>query len=74
MEAMKEKLGSHHPDTLTCMASLASTYWQQGKLDEADALLSQAVKLMEKIMGSRHPTTIHLRKSLNQLKSLSGYT
>ncbi len=54
------------------MANLAIMYWYQGKLDEADALLSQAVKVMEKIMGFQHPTTINVRTSLNQLKSLRG--
>ena len=62
MQARKEKLGTHHPDTLTSMANLAVTYWSQGRWSDADALLVQAIMLMEETMGSQHPTTIHFGK------------
>ncbi|KAJ5460953.1 uncharacterized protein N7458_002505 [Penicillium daleae] len=32
------KLGVDHPDTLTSMANLASTYWNQGRWEEAEQL------------------------------------
>ena len=73
MEAREEKLGSRHPDTLTSMANLSVISWHlPGQLNKADALLSQAIKLMEEIMGFQHPTTSQFRKQLHQLKSLRG--
>ncbi len=33
METRKTKLGADHPDTLTSMANLASTYRNQGRWD-----------------------------------------
>ena len=38
MEKCKQLLGDEHPDTLTSMANLASTYLNQGKRKEAEAL------------------------------------
>ena len=51
MEKRKHLLGEEHPDTLTTMGNLASTYRNQGKLKEAEAL---EVVVMEK------STLIHL--------------
>ncbi|KAK3898990.1 hypothetical protein C8A05DRAFT_37396, partial [Staphylotrichum tortipilum] len=36
METRKTKLGADHPDTLASMANLASTYWNQGRWEEAE--------------------------------------
>ena len=43
MEAVKEALGPHHPDTLTVIANLANTYSDQGRWDEAEKLEVQVV-------------------------------
>ena len=45
MEKRKHALGEEHPDTLTSMANLASTYRNQGQWKEAKAL---EVVVMEK--------------------------
>lgn len=34
----KTRLGADYPDKLTSMASLASTFWNQGRLEEAEKL------------------------------------
>ena len=44
METSKTKLGADHPNTLTSMANLASTYWHQGRWGEAEKLF---VEVME---------------------------
>ncbi len=44
MEVRKSKLGADHPDTLTSMANLASTYWNQGRWDEAETLEVQVME------------------------------
>jgi Tetratricopeptide repeat len=38
METRKRVLGKEHPDTLTSMANLASTYGNQGRWKEAEEL------------------------------------
>ena len=54
----EEKLGIHHPDTLTSMAQLASTYWNQGRWDEAEKLGVQVMESMKEVFGSHHPDTL----------------
>ncbi|KAF8351010.1 hypothetical protein F5887DRAFT_1278053 [Amanita rubescens] len=58
MEARKEKLGSHHPDTLTSMGNLASTYRDQGKWDEAEKLEVQVMEARKETLGSHHLDTL----------------
>ncbi len=58
MEASKEKLGSQHPDTLASMASLASTYWNQGRWDEAEKLQVEVTEARKERLGSQHPGTL----------------
>ncbi|KAB5536165.1 hypothetical protein GE09DRAFT_971557, partial [Coniochaeta sp. 2T2.1] len=38
MEPRKTKLRADHSDTLTSMANIAATYWEQAGLDEAETL------------------------------------
>jgi hypothetical protein len=45
MEKSKHVLGEEHPDTLTSMANLAATYWNQGRWKDAETL---EVVVMEK--------------------------
>ena len=45
METRRTVLGPNHPDTLTSMANLASTYMNQGRWKEAE-------ELQVKVMGT----------------------
>ena len=65
MNESKARLGPDHPDTLTSIANLAITYWCQGRLNDAEPLLSQAVKGMLQVMGPEHPTTVHYVNQYN---------
>ena len=38
MDMTKKLLGADHPDTLNSMENLASTYWNQGRWNEAEDL------------------------------------
>ena len=58
MEASKEKLESHHTDTLTSMGNLAVTYWNQGRWDEAEKLQVQVMEARKEKLGSHHPDTL----------------
>ena len=58
MNARKAKLGSDHPDTLTSMANLACTYWNQGRWDEAEKLDVDVMNARKAKLGSDHPDTL----------------
>ncbi|KAB8234347.1 purine and uridine phosphorylase [Aspergillus alliaceus] len=62
METRKQVLGPEHPHTLTSMANLALTYWDQGRWKEAEELQVQAMETQKKILGPEHPdilTSMH---------------
>src|SRR5208282_6860965 len=44
-------LGERHPDTLTVMANLASTYWNQGRWDEAVVLDERVLEASKEVLG-----------------------
>jgi hypothetical protein len=46
METTKGVLGEEHPDTLTSMGNLASTYRNQGRWKEAEELQVQVRRLL----------------------------
>ncbi len=58
METRKTKLGADHPDTLTSMANLASTYWNQGRWEEAETLEVQVMETRKTKLGADHPDTL----------------
>ena len=58
METRKRALGQQHPDTLTSMANLASTYWNQGRWQEAEELEVQVMETSLRVLGQEHPDTL----------------
>ncbi len=58
MEIRKTKLGADHPDTLTSMSNLASTYRKQGRWDKAETLDIQAMEKSKTQLGADHPDTL----------------
>ena len=51
-------LGTDHPDTLTSMANLASTYRNQGRWEEAEKLEVQVLETSKTKLGADHPHTL----------------
>jgi phosphoribosyl 1,2-cyclic phosphodiesterase len=51
-------LGEEHPDTLTSMNNLASTYGNQGKLREAAELQEKVLEVERMILGLEHSSTL----------------
>ncbi len=47
-----------HPDTLTSMANLASTYRHQGRWEAAEELEVQVMEMSKKKLGLDHPSTL----------------
>ena len=58
MEMRKNLLGAEHPDTLTAIGNLASSYMHQGRWNEAEQLEVQVVDLRKKLLGEEHPDTL----------------
>jgi len=51
-------LGVEHPDTITAMANLATTYRNLGKYTEAEKLEMKVLDASNRILGVEHPDTI----------------
>jgi tetratricopeptide (TPR) repeat protein len=54
----EDLLGSEHPDTLTSVANLAATYWNQGRWKEAEELGWQVMETRKRILGREHLDTL----------------
>lgn len=50
-----ENDGHRHPDTLASMANLTSTYLNQGRWTEAEALGVQVLETSKTVLGTEHP-------------------
>ena len=55
---MKKYFGLEHPDTLSCTASLAATYRNQGRWNEAEELEVQVMETDKRVLGPEHPDTL----------------
>lgn len=58
METRKRVLGDEHPDTLTSMANLASTYRNQGRWKETEELGVQVMERSSRVLGDKHSITL----------------
>jgi hypothetical protein len=45
-------------DTLTNMANLASTFWNQGRWEESEKLEVQVLETRKRRLGEEHPSTL----------------
>ncbi|GMG13315.1 unnamed protein product [Aspergillus oryzae] len=64
LELSKQVLGPEHPDTLTSMADLASTYRNQGRWKEAEKMEVQVLELDKQVLGPEHPNTMTIMANL----------
>ncbi|KAF2633298.1 kinesin light chain 3 [Macroventuria anomochaeta] len=58
MQTSKRVLGDEHPDTLTSIANLASTYMKQGRWSKAEKLEVEVMKTSKRVLGDEHPHTL----------------
>ena len=58
LDLRREVLGNHHPNKITSMANLASTYLDQGRWEEAEILLVKVVETYTNKLGPDHPDTL----------------
>ena len=67
MKMRKKWLGPEHPDTLTSMENLASTYRYQSRWNEAEQLWDQVMKMSKKLFGPEHPDMINSMADLTSI-------
>ena len=58
IETRKRVLGAEHLDTLTSMANLASTFWNQRRWKEAEELFVQVIETRKRVLGAEHLDTL----------------
>jgi tetratricopeptide (TPR) repeat protein len=72
MQARKRVLGNEHPDTLTSMGSLATTYAYQGRWKEAEELGLQVIQTSKQVLGDEHPGTLVSMHNLASIYTRQG--
>ena len=73
VETRKNVLGLQHPDTLTGMSNLASTYKNQGRWKEAEELLQvQVVETRKNVLGLEHSHTLTSMNNMTLTYSNQG--
>jgi serine/threonine protein kinase len=65
-------LGEEVPDTLESMRNVASLLRVQGKLDEADLVMGQAVETSRRVLGQNHTETIAGLGEMARLREAQG--
>src|SRR5271154_3009543 len=64
MDIRKKLFGEEHPDTLSSMENLASTYRNQQRLNDAEQLEVQVMDIRKKMFGEEHPDTLSSMENL----------
>jgi L-lactate permease len=64
MEARKRVLGEEHPDTLSAMSSLATTYLNLGQWKDAEDLEVLVMEARKRVLGEENPDTLSTMSSL----------
>ncbi|KAJ3523319.1 hypothetical protein NM208_g12500 [Fusarium decemcellulare] len=57
-------LGNDHSSTLDVMVDLATVYWEQGRLKEAELMELRIIEGRKKIFGEEHPSTLNAMHNL----------
>ena len=63
-QGWKALFGPEHLDTVTAMAGLALTLWNQGDLAEAHRLEEEVLVLRRRLLGPEHPDTLDAMDNL----------
>ncbi|THH16169.1 hypothetical protein EW146_g4419 [Bondarzewia mesenterica] len=72
METRRRVLGEEHPDTLTAMGNLASTFSDQGRWKEAESLEVVVMETRQRVLGEEHPDTLSTMANLASTFSNQG--
>jgi hypothetical protein len=72
VELRRSVLGETHPDTLTDMSDLASSYWEEGKYSEAEPLFGKVLEGRRRVLGETHPDTLQALRDLGNVYQVQG--
>jgi serine/threonine protein kinase/tetratricopeptide (TPR) repeat protein len=64
LEIRRQTLGDDHPDTLNSMSSLGLLLKLQGKLEEAESCLKEALARSRRVLGEDHLETLYITHNL----------
>jgi len=71
-EIRRAELGAEHQDTVISMWHLAWVYWWQGRYDEAEPLLTEALPGLERLLPEDHIDRLYCRAVLAWLYNGQG--
>ncbi|WP_375329519.1 tetratricopeptide repeat protein [Microcystis sp. BLCC-F210] len=60
--------GDNYPNVTENLNNLAKLYQSQGRYEEAEPLLIQALAIAEQALGENHPNTVKIRENLQTLR------
>ncbi|GCA68578.1 MAG: tetratricopeptide repeat protein [Microcystis sp.] len=60
--------GDNYPNITENLNNLAKLYHSQGRYEETEPLLIQALELRKRLLGENHPTTVKIRENLQTLR------
>ena len=72
MEAKRRTLGEEHLETLRSMHTLAISYSEAGRRQEALELMERVVKAMKRTLGEEHSDTLRSIRTLKYLRTKFG--
>lgn len=58
-----------HPDVALTLWNMGAFRYDQGRLQEAEALLVQALKMFQRVLGDQHPRTLSALEWLQYVRS-----
>ncbi|KAF8533447.1 hypothetical protein BDD12DRAFT_898983 [Trichophaea hybrida] len=72
LDVTQQIFGQEHPDTLTSMSNLASTYRDQGRYKEAEELEVQTMEARKRVLCQEHPDTLTSMSNLASTYRVQG--
>ena len=72
LEIRRDQLGNGHPDTVKSIHILGCSYWNQGRANEAEPLLSESVKQYARLYDPDHATTLQGRLMFANIYTTMG--
>lgn len=72
IKCMEERLGKHHPQTLSANTDLARLLQELGHFQHAEMINRECLRQMENTLGSDHPATVTAQLNLPTLLQQQG--
>ena len=72
LDALRQVLGSEHPDTLACEGELAKLYAVEGNIARAEALAIQILQIRRRVLGPERPDTLDSMRQVAWLYNEQG--